>query len=34
GYPRFVNVMSEDMDKVAQLKPGDKLRFQLVPLVK
>lgn len=27
GYPRLANVFNKDMDKLAQLKPGDELRF-------
>ena len=32
GYPRIANVISEDIDVLAQLKPGDELRFDLVEL--
>ena len=32
GYFRLVNVISCDMDLLAQLKPGDTLRFELVEL--
>jgi len=30
GYMRIANILSEDLDKVAQLKPGDLLGFELV----
>lgn len=30
GYPRIANVVSDDMDLLAQLKPGDVLTFTLV----
>ena len=29
GYARFVNIISADLDKVAQLKPGDEVSFSL-----
>ena len=29
GYYRMVNVIEEDINKVAQIKPGEKLRFRL-----
>lgn len=29
GYPRMVNLLSSELDRVAQLKPGDQIRFQL-----
>lgn len=32
GYPRIVNVISADLDDLAQLKPADKVRFRLVTL--
>lgn len=32
GYMRIGNILSEDLDKVAQLKPGDLLGFELVEL--
>ena len=32
GYPRIVNVIKADLDKLGQLKPGDELRFELVNL--
>lgn len=32
GYPRLVNVIAADMDNLAQLKPGDQIRFKLVTL--
>jgi antagonist of KipI len=32
GYPRIANVISADMDNLAQLKPADQIRFQLVTL--
>ncbi len=32
GYPRLANVISADMDKLAQVKPGDEIRFSLVGL--
>lgn len=30
GYPRIANVLTEDMDRLAQLKPGDVVRFKIV----
>ena len=30
GYPKIANVISADMHKVGQLKPGDKFQFDLV----
>jgi len=32
GYPRIANVISADLDKLAQMKPGDNLRFRLASL--
>lgn len=32
GYPRLANVISADLDRLAQLKPGDELWFSLVRL--
>lgn len=32
GYPRMVNVIQEDLEIVAQMKPGDELKFMLVSL--
>ena len=32
GYPRIANVISADFDKLAQMKPGDHLKFCLVSL--
>ncbi len=32
GYPRIVNVVQEDLEIVAQMKPGDELKFMLVSL--
>lgn len=32
GYPRIGEVISVDLPIVAQLKPGDRLRFRVVPL--
>jgi antagonist of KipI len=32
GYPRIGEVASVDLDVVAQLKPGDQLRFRFIPL--
>ena len=32
GYHRIANVISADMDMLAQLKPGDEIRFSLVNL--
>ena len=29
GYPRFLKVLDREIDKIAQLKPGDKLQFVL-----
>jgi antagonist of KipI len=34
GYPRLANIISADLDKVAQLKPGDTIAFQLTTLEK
>ncbi len=31
GYFRMGNVITEDLDKLAQMKPGDQLRLKLVP---
>lgn len=30
GYPRLANVLRDDLAKMAQLKPGDKVQFSLV----
>ena len=30
GYPRIANIISPDLDRVAQLKPGDLIGFELV----
>jgi len=32
GYPRIANVVQEDLEIVAQMKPGDELKFMLVSL--
>ena len=32
GYPKIANVISSDLCKVGQLKPGDKFSFQLVSI--
>lgn len=32
GYTRLANVITEDLDKLAQMKPGDVVRFRLVGL--
>ena len=32
GYPRIANVITADLDKVGQLKPGEVVRFELVDL--
>ena len=32
GYYRIANVITEDLDKLAQLKPGDKVTFSLIRL--
>jgi biotin-dependent carboxylase-like uncharacterized protein len=32
GYSRIANIVSQDLDKVAQLKPGDKIWFSLLSL--
>jgi len=32
GYPRIANVISADLDKLAQLQPGGQVRFRLVSL--
>lgn len=30
GYPRIANIIEDDLDKIAQLKPGDEVWFSLV----
>lgn len=30
GYPRIANILSEDLDQLAQLKPGDEIWFSMV----
>ncbi len=32
GYPRIANVISDDLEIVAQMKPGDELKFMLISL--
>lgn len=32
GYTRLANVVTQDLDKLAQMKPGDAVRFRLVGL--
>jgi len=32
GYYRIANVISADMDKLAQLKPGEEVWFSLIRL--
>jgi antagonist of KipI len=32
GYPKIANVISVDIPKLAQLKPGDKIQFKLISL--
>jgi biotin-dependent carboxylase-like uncharacterized protein len=32
GYPKIAQVVSADLDKLAQLRPGEQVRFQRVPL--
>lgn len=32
GYPRIANVLTEDLGIVAQMKPGDELKFMLVSM--
>jgi allophanate hydrolase subunit 2 len=32
GYPHVLHVISADLDRVAQVRPGDRLRFALVTL--
>jgi antagonist of KipI len=32
GYPKIAQVVSADLDKLAQLRPGETLRFQCVTL--
>ncbi|MCE7990703.1 MAG: biotin-dependent carboxyltransferase family protein [Roseivirga sp.] len=32
GYTRLANIITEDLDKLAQMKPGDVVRFRLVGL--
>ena len=34
GYPKIANVISSEMHKVGQLKPGDKFKFELISLDK
>jgi antagonist of KipI len=31
GYPRIAVVVQEDLDILAQKKPGDEIRFQIHP---
>jgi antagonist of KipI len=33
GYPKIANVVSADIDKLGQLRPGDAIQFQRVGLV-
>lgn len=30
GYPRLLNLLTSEIDRMAQLKPGDQVRFELV----
>ena len=32
GYPKIANVISSEIHKVGQLKPGDKFKFELISL--
>ncbi|MBT4784263.1 MAG: KipI antagonist, partial [Candidatus Marinimicrobia bacterium] len=32
GYPKIANVIMADLYKVGQLKPGDKIKFDLVTI--
>ena len=32
GYPKIANVITADMYKVGQLKPGDQFQFQLITI--
>jgi allophanate hydrolase subunit 2 len=32
GYPKIANVITSDLCKVGQLKPGDQIKFQYVSL--
>jgi allophanate hydrolase subunit 2 len=32
GYPHIAHVISTDVDRLAQLKPGEEVRFRLVSL--
>ena len=32
GYPKIANVISADLCKVGQLKPGDKFQFELISI--
>jgi antagonist of KipI len=32
GYPKLAQVISADLDKIGQLRPGDRIRFQLITL--
>ena len=32
GYPKIVQVIAADLDKLGQLRPDDRIRFQAVPL--
>jgi len=34
GYPKIANVISSELHKVGQLKPGDKFQFELISLEK
>jgi antagonist of KipI len=31
GYPRIANIIDEDLDQLAQLKPGDEIWFSIAP---
>jgi antagonist of KipI len=33
GYPKIAQVVSADLDKVGQLRPGDRVKFKRVDLV-
>ena len=32
GYPRIANVLTDDLDILAQMQPGNELKFMLVSL--
>jgi antagonist of KipI len=34
GYPRIARIIDQDLDSIAQLKPGDKVWFSLADTVR